>query len=389
MKKILLAISGSIAFYKAYELISLFKKDDIYVKVLLSKGALRFCSPLGFEALANEVLYEQNESWQNDHTHIAFSKDCDAVLFAPACISSICKLAHGIADNLFTQTLLALDPSKPLLIAPAANTNMYLHFSAQNALVLLAKNGAKIIPPISKRLACKDEGIGALASIDEIYARTKRALLCSSFWLDKSVVITGGGTREKIDDVRCISNFSSGKMARAVADAFYFAGANVTLISSALSAYTPYTSIAFESSSELYELMQKHNKQDYLIMLAAVSDFVPVKQAYGKLKKADFADGFSLMLTLNQDLLKNYHFNGKKIGFKMEFDASNALLNAQKMLKAKNLDMVCLNVLNKKMSFGSDENELVFIDKNTTSKSTGCLSKTKLASLLVKRCEAL
>lgn len=281
MKTILLAISGSIAFYKSYELISLFKKEGFRVKVLLSNGLLKFASKMSFEALVDEVLCEENESWQNSNNHIAFSKDVDLVLFAPASVNSINKLAFGIADNLFIQTLIAAN--KSLIIAPAANTNMFHHFSTQNSLKMLKENKALIIEPICKVLACKDEGVGALAEVKDIFNITKRELLKEKFWCDKSVVITGGGTKEKIDDVRCVSNFSSGKMAKAIADAFYFLGARVKLLSS-VEFDTPYELCKFESSKDLKELLDKNLNHDFLIMTAAVSDFIP-QSVKGKIKK--------------------------------------------------------------------------------------------------------
>lgn len=280
-KTILLAISGSIAFYKTYELISLFKKEGFRVKVLLSNGLLKFASKMSFEALADEVLCEENESWKNSNNHITFSKDADLILFAPASVNSINKLALGIADNLFIQTLIATN--KPLVIAPAANTNMYHHFSTQNSLNLLKNNKALIIEPICKVLACKDEGIGALAEIKDIFNITKRELLKEEFWFEKSILITGGGTKEKIDDVRCVSNFSSGKMAKAIADAFYFLGAKVTFLSS-VDFDAPYEILKFESSFDLKELLNQNLEKDYLIMTAAVSDFVPEFKK-GKIKK--------------------------------------------------------------------------------------------------------
>ena len=148
MKTILLAVSGSIAFYKAYELISLFKKEGFKIKVLLSKGLLKFANKISFEALADEVLCEENESWSDSNNHIAFSRDCDIVLFAPATAHSINKLAHGICDNLFIQSLMAIKTK--LIIAPAANTKMYQHFSTQNSLHILQKQGAIIIKPLCK-----------------------------------------------------------------------------------------------------------------------------------------------------------------------------------------------------------------------------------------------
>lgn len=384
MKTLLLAISGSIAFYKTYELISLFKKEGFRVKILLSNGALKFASKMSFEALADEVLCEENESWQNSSNHIAFSKDVDLVLFAPASVNSINKLALGIADNLFIQTLIATN--KPLIIAPAANTNMFYHFSTQNSLKLLKENKALIIEPICKVLACKDEGVGALAEVKDIFNITKRELFKKEFWCEKKVLVTGGGTREKIDDVRCVSNFSSGKMAKAIADAFYFLGARVKFLSS-VEFDTPYEMCQFESSRDLKELLNENLNYDFLIMTAAVSDFIP-QSVKGKIKKNEHLQGLNLHLSLNEDLLKNLNFKGKKIGFKMEFNPQNALENAKKSLEDKGLDMVCLNIIDQNNYFGSDQNELYFITLKNENKSA-LQSKENLAFELVKWCEKL
>ncbi|MCR6570307.1 bifunctional phosphopantothenoylcysteine decarboxylase/phosphopantothenate--cysteine ligase CoaBC [Campylobacter insulaenigrae] len=386
MKTVLLAISGSIAFYKAYELISLFKKEEFRVKVLLSKGVLNFASKMSFEALADEVLCEENESWNNFNNHIAFSKDCDVVVFAPASINSINKFSQGIADNLFIQTLIAVDKSKSFIIAPAANTNMYLHFSVQKSLKLLKENGYIIIDPIVKTLACKDEGIGALAEIKDIFNITKRELLKEKFWCTQNIIVTGGGTREKIDDVRCISNFSSGKMAKAIADACYFLGANVKLFSS-INFDTPYELYEFESSKDLKELLNDNLENDFLVMVAAVSDFIP-KIIKGKIKKEEYLEGLDLHLKLNEDLLKNCNFKGKKIGFKMEYDKICAVENAKKSLLDKNLDMICLNILDEDMEFGSDENRISFITKGQIFQSQK-MSKEKLAFVLMQEMSKL
>ena len=343
MKTILIAVSASIAFYKAYELISLFKKEGFRVKVLLSKGLLKFVSKLSFEALADDVLCEENEDWTSYKNHIHFTRDCDIIVFAPATINSINKLALGIADTLFIQALIAA--KAPLIIAPAANTAMLHHFSTQNSLKILEKNGVLIIPSIRKELACKDVGEGALADVFDIFCVAKRELLKEDFFKDKTIIITGGGTKEKIDDVRCISNLSSGKMAKALADAFYFLGARVVFLSS-VSFKVPYEILKYESSSELKALLNEYKEGDFLLMLAAVSDFLP-KKVEGKIKKASHQNGLVLELSLNEDLLANLEFKGKKIAFKMETDELNALDNAKTSFLKKNLDMLCLNVLNK------------------------------------------
>ena len=382
MKTILLAISGSIAFYKSYELISLFKKEGFRVKVLLSNGLLKFATKLSFEALADAILCEENESWQSQNNHIAFSKDADLVLFAPASVNSINKLANGISDTLFIQTLMAA--KAPIIIAPAANSAMYLHFSTQKSLQILKQNGVKIIEPIYKKLACKDEGIGALAEIEDIFHFIKRELFKEEFFCGKSVIVSGGGTKEKIDDVRCISNFSSGKMAKELAFAFYYLGADVVLLSS-VEFKTPFQFLAFESSKDLKALLKRFEEGDFLIMCAAVSDFVP-KYQKGKIKKSEA--GLNLELNLNEDLLKTCKFKGKKIGFKMELDAQNALKNAELSLKEKKLDMVCLNVLDEKNHFGADFNELIFITQDESARS-GFKSKKVLAFELAKMCQKL
>lgn len=386
MKRILLAVSGSIAFYKAYELISAFKKEGFKIKVLLSDGALKFASKMSFEALTEGVLCTENESWENDKNHIAFSKDCDIVVFAPASINSINKLAHGIADSVFIQTLIA--SPLPLIIAPAANTRMMSHFSTRNSLKLLQENGALIISPICKKLACGEVGVGGLATISHIVAATKRELFKDEFFADKSVIITGGGTKEKIDEVRYIGNLSSGKMAKALADAFYTLGARVKLLSSADFDDTPYECEHFESTDELENLLSKCQNADFLVMSAAVSDF---KSDFyeGKLKKSDFKEGLNLHLKPAKDLLKECQFKGKKIGFKLEFKGKNALQNAKNALVEKKLDLVCLNVISKENSaFGSDFNALTLISKDGTHE-LGRKSKAELALYIARWCKNL
>ncbi|TQR34530.1 bifunctional phosphopantothenoylcysteine decarboxylase/phosphopantothenate--cysteine ligase CoaBC [Campylobacter sp. MIT 99-7217] len=386
MKTILLAVSGSIAFYKAYELISLFKKEGFKIKVLLSDGALKFGSRLSFEALSDGVLCSENESWSKKFNHISFSKDCDLVVFAPATINSINKLASGIADNLFMQTLIAAS-KLPLVIAPAANTNMFLHFSTQRSLELLEKHGASIVYPVHKMLACKDKGVGALANTTQILYECKRQLFKEEFFKDKKVLVTGGGTKEKIDDVRCMSNFSSGKMAKAVADAFHLLGARVTFLSS-VEFEVPYEIAHFESVDELENLMNLHKECDFLIMAAAVSDFT-CEKIDGKIKKDEHPKGLNLHLKHSKDLLENFKIQGKKIGFKVELDQKNALEHAKKSLDKKGLDMICLNILSHdKDIFGSDFNELDFITKDKVVHS-GRKSKKELAFVLAKLCKEL
>ena len=363
-KKILLAVCGSIAFYKAFEILSLLKKQGADVYVALSDGALEFCSVSGFEALSeHKILSSKTQDWQDGVNHIAYSK-MDLVLIAPASVNTINKLTAGICDNVFMQTLIAAS-HVPLVVAPAANNNMIEHFATQNSLEILKKNGALVVEPVLKTLACGDIGKGGLASPEVIVeAAIKR--LSRPLFAGKKVVITGGATTEKIDDVRAITNFSSGKMARALARAFYYAGAEVKLLASFETANEPFESFKFSSSSELLELCKSECVgANLLVMCAAVSDFVPTK-IDGKIKKEDVGESLNLSLKRNVDILQSLkEFRCKKIGFKLEISSESALKSARSMLEKKALDAVCLNILGEKNGFASEQNEVNFITKDS------------------------
>lgn len=362
-KKILLAVCGSVSFYKSYEILSKLKKLGADVKVMLSDGVLKFTNPLSFEALTNHpVLHSGSEDWQNKVSHIEYAKT-DLILIAPASANTINSVANGIANNVFLQTIIA--SKAPILIAPAANHNMLENFATQKSIDFLKQNGVKFIDPITKTLACGDVGKGALADIDIIIYEVKRAL-CKDIFKGKKVVITGGATTEKIDDVRAITNHSSGKMSKALADAFYYLGADTILISSIEYEKLAYKVHKFKSTNELLNLCKKECEDSHIIvMCAAISDYVCKDNFIGKLKKTQIGDEWSLPLTKNIDVLQNLkEFNCKKIGFKLETDPENAEKNAKDMLKNKNLDAVCLNLLTQANYFGSDQNEVKFIKKD-------------------------
>ncbi len=391
-KKILLGVTGSIAIYKSLELIRLFIKSGAEVKVVMSEEAKRFITPLTFETLSqNTVLHVETESWAQELSHIHTGKWADLFVIAPVSVNTINKLSHGIADNLLTQTAIAF--TKAVILAPSANTNMMLHPITQESLKKLSSLGYEIIEPQSKLLACNDEGVGALADVEDIFYACARRLLKQSFWENRSVIITGGGTYEKIDDVRCLTNFSSGKQAVALALAYYIYGANVTLITTAHKPHcASITSLHVKSSSELYTaLVSKMNdvkaaqKTPYLLMAAAVSDFVPAEPCNGKLKKESLEETPSLKLKRNLDILETLPKEGfKMIGFKAEMDANLAFSHAYAMLMKKNIDAVCLNILSDTNTFGSEHNEVSFITKETTHTLT-LASKFDIARQIVEQ----
>ncbi len=384
-KKILIAVTGSIAIYKIPDLIRLFIKEGAKVRVVMSQSAKRFINPLTFEAISqNEVLHQDSESWANDNNHIDIGKWADIYVIAPATANTINKLSNGIADNLLTQIALAY--TKSILIAPAANTNMYLNNTTKASLKMLKLLNFEEIEPQKKLLACGDEGIGAMAEVSDIFHKTVQTLLKDEFWINRRVVVTGGGTIEKIDDVRYISNFSSGKMAAALCKALYYKGADVCLLATKKIKDIPcdlYV-IDVDDSKELEEylvdairvakkgvltkatLMDESVpelvlKKPYLFMTAAVSDYVPKFPQKGKLKKETLGDSWSLELVKNRDILSSIDKEGIfSVGFKAESGEKEALENAKKMLEKKSLDAVCLNDINKN-PFGSDKNEITLL----------------------------
>lgn len=388
-KKILLGVTGSIAAYKACEIARLFVKAGASVQVVMSQAATRFVSPLTFEALTrNPVLCEESESWANNLNHIEISKDCDLFLIAPATANTINKLSKGIADNILLQSALAFN--KPIAIAPSANTNMLNNHQTKNSLKMLAVSDITIIEPQEKLLACGDSGTGALADPQEIFWQCAKILLKDPFWSDRRVVVTGGGTVEKIDDVRYISNFSSGKMANAVATALYLRGSDICLITTKETNGLPnniYT-INVESAEEMLgftddalrvarkgviskpslanpDALGMIQKEPFLFMVAAVADYTPSYPQTGKIKKNTIGDNWEIKLKQNPDILKTIKKDGiKTVAFKAEMDSDNGLANAASLLEDKGADAVCYNLISDSNSFGSDENEIIWLTKD-------------------------
>jgi len=388
-KNILLGVTGSIAIYKSVELARTFVKAGANVRVIMTKSAKKFITPLTFETITNnKVLDDENESWSSDFNHIKIGQWADSFVIAPATANTIAKLANAIADNILTQTALAY-PNKKIL-APSANTNMIKNPISQANLKMLAIANYEIIDTQTKELACKTTGDGAMAEVNTIFFATAKSLLEDSFYKDRMVIVTGGGTIEKIDEVRYISNYSSGKMASALATALYCYGADVNLIATKFDKDLPKDihTIDVESSKEMLEYLtdsiriakkgklskatligseQIHliQKTPYLFMAAAVSDYVAEFKQDGKLKKEMLGSSWELKLKENIDILKTINKDGIiTVGFKAEMDQKNALDNAKNMLQKKDIDAVCLNILKDSSNFGTDTNAIEFITKD-------------------------
>ena len=396
--KITLCVSSSISFYKAFEILSLLRHANAKVRVAMSEQTLKFCSPLAFEALSGEcVLVGDNKPL----AHIEYAK-CDLMIIAPATANTINKIALGIADNAMLSCILAC--RAPKLIAPAANTAMLENPATQNSLKVLKERGFVVVSSCEKTLACGDVGKGALASPKDIVLSAARMLGANSRISSinsripsansriPKVIITAGACYEMIDDVRAITNLSSGKMGLALAFAYYLRGFDVTLISSAQNLPKSMENLeflSFKSSADLLEILKnkKLAKDDLLVMAAAISDYIPSKKAKGKIKKS--GANLNLELKENIDILSSLkELKCKKIGFKMEMDEQSALGSAKNMLENKALDAVCLNVLKAQNYFGSEQNEVLFITKNSQ-KMLKMASKHEIAAQIVGLSENL
>ena len=389
-KNILVAVTGSIAVYKSLELIRLYIKAGANVKVIMTEASRKFINPLTFETVSqNKVLDESSEDWSCDtvNNHIAIGKWANIFVIAPATANTINKLSNGIADNLLLQTALAYPRVK--LLCPAANTNMMHNPLTKASLKMLKLCNFKVINSVTKELACQDVGDGAMAEVEDIFHQTAQELLKDNYWLDRKVVLNGGGTIEKIDDVRYLSNFSSGKMATSLATALYYKGADVCLVTTSdIEVPNQIHTIKVQSTQEMLEFvndslkvakkgkmssatlmdnstMELIQKKPYFFGVAAVSDYLPKYPQDGKVKKEDIGDSWNLELKKNIDLLENIDKNGiYSIGFKAEMDKENALQNGKNMLLNKNVDGVCLNILDENNQFGSDTNSIDLITKN-------------------------
>ena len=372
-KKILIGVTGSIAIYKTLDLIRLYIKSGAVVRVLMSESAKKFINPITFEAISqNKVLDENSENWDknSDYNHIDIAKWADILVIAPASANTINKISCGIADNLLLQTVLAC--KKKIIIAPAANTNMIENPITIQSINNLKNLGFEVLQTQTKELICKDVGNGAMLEPIDIFQITCRELLKTSYWENRRVVLSGGGTVEKIDDVRYISNFSSGKMASNLATALYYLGADVSLVIT-----RGYENIPkdidlqiVDSSQTMFLALQdklalKSLKKSFLFMVAAISDYIPKESFSGKLKKEQLGETWSLKLSKNIDILATLNKSEiYAIGFKAEMDKKEAKTNAQNMLKNKNLDAVCLNILDENNSFGSQNNNIELILKD-------------------------
>ena len=367
-KTVLLGVTGSIAAYKIAYLASMLKKQQADVHVLMTRNATNFINPITFETLTgNKCLvdtFDRNFQFQVEHVSIA--KKADVVMIAPASANVIGKLAHGIADDMLTTTIMACRCKK--FISPAMNTNMFENPIVQDNLKILEHYGYEVIDPAVGYLACGDTGAGKMPEPETLLNYILRECACEKDMKGLKVLVTAGPTQEAIDPVRYITNHSSGKMGYAIAKMAMLRGADVTLVSGRTALTPPpfVRVVPVVTARDMYEAVTSvSQEQDIIIKAAAVADYRPANVSDEKIKKKD--DDMSIALERTDDILKylgEHKPDGQFLcGFSMETE--NMIGNSRVKLTRKNLDMVAAN--NVKMAgagFQGDTNVLTLITQD-------------------------
>lgn len=367
-KTIVLGVTGGIACFKAAALASMLKKQHADVQVIMTENATQFVTPLTFEQLTgNKALVDTfDRNFAHSVEHIAVADRADMVLIAPATANVIAKLAHGLADDMLTTTVLACRCKKA--VAPAMNTGMYENPVTQDNIETLRHYGWEIVDPAEGHLACGAVGKGRLPEPEALVEVCLHTLAHEKDMAGKRVLVTAGPTREALDPVRFLSNHSSGRMGYAIAKAAARRGAEVTLVSgpTALAKPAYVNTVDVVSAQDMYDAVTSlAPKMDIIIKAAAVADYRPASVADNKLKKSD--DALSIPLERTKDILGTLGANKREgqflCGFSMETE--NVLMNSRKKLQKKNLDLIAANnVKEPGAGFAVDTNVLTLIDKD-------------------------
>ncbi len=386
-KTVVLGVTGSIAAYKIAYLASALVKLHADVNVIMTKNATNFINPITFETLTgNKCLIDTfDRNFQFNVEHVALAKRADIFMVAPASANVIGKIAHGIADDMLTTTIMA---SKcPKLISPAMNTNMFENPILQDNLKILEKYGYEIINPASGYLACGDTGAGKMPEPETLLKYILRTIARDKDMAGRKVLITAGPTQEKIDPVRYITNHSTGKMGYALAENAMQRGAEVTLVTGPVAIEPPmFVDLVPVTSAEdmAREVIARAPEQDIIIKAAAVADYRPVNPSDEKIKKKDSEES-SIALERTQDILK-YLGSHKRAdqficGFSMETE--NMLENSRAKLAKKNVDMIVANNLKVKgAGFGTDTNVVTIITADDC-KELNIMSKADVANAIL------
>lgn len=386
-RRILLGVTGSIAAYKAAEVLRRLQDEGALVRVAMTRNAMRFVGPMTFAALSGETVLT-DDHWTAEGSrieHVASTNDIDLALVAPATANCIGKIAAGIADDALSSALMAC--GCPLVIAPAMNERMYRNPSLVRNLATLRAQGITIVEPESGRLACGTEGVGRFPDPESIIAAVA-SILAPGDLAGVNILVTAGPTREPIDAVRFLSNPSTGRMGYAIARSARNHGAQVILVSGPTQLEPPdgMTVVPVTSAAEMKQEVDAHaGRCSVIIMTAAVSDFRPAAARDHKIKKEEAA--LTLQLERTEDILQD--LGSKKggrilVGFAAETDAVTQ--NALQKLRKKNLDMIIANDVRRiDAGFGSVMNAVTIIDRSGTATELPLMTKDALADLIIQK----
>ena len=394
-KHILVGISGGIAAYKIPELIRSLVKAGAEVRVATTRHALEFVTELTLQTVSGSRVYSDVFAAINEHAteHISLPDWCDAMIVAPATANVLCKMAAGIADDALTTTICSCAARKPIVVAPAMNDKMWENPAVQNAVTTIRQwENVTVVEPAEGPLACGTSGKGRMQEIDELQEALEYALTPKTL-SGKHVLITAGGTQEKIDPVRFISNYSTGKMGIALAHACARRGADVTLVCGAVSAplINPFGTIRridALSAQSMYEACTAvWPTTDIAILCAAVADFTPSDTADQKIKKQEGQTELSLRLTTTHDIAKTLGETKRDdqilVGFALETEHEKE--NALRKLERKHLDAIILNSLRDQgAGFGADTNIVTIMQSNGTVTSLPLQSKSVISEGILK-----
>jgi len=391
-KHIMLGVTGSIAAYKAAELASRLTQQGALVNTILTKAATEFISPLTFQSVSGQKAYTDMDLWGGEGhvVHVQIGKSTDLMIIAPASANTIAKIAAGIADNLLTVTALAA--ACPLIIAPAMDAGMYNHPATQKNIAILRERGVNIIGPTEGHLASGLVGPGRMQEPMQILALARRLLSLAGPLVGHKIIVTAGGTREALDPVRFLSNYSTGKQGYALAQAALDLGSELVLISAPTALETPYGCqlVRAESASEMLNAVLSHlHDADALVMAAAVADFRPAKQEKEKIKKDHTVD--SLALEPTDDILKTvaqykreHHLNLKIIGFAAE--SQQLKENSMKKMREKNMDMIVANdISDPQAGFAVDTNKVILMYADGSHEQLPLMHKSLVAEKVIQQ----
>ncbi len=387
-KKIVVGVTGSIAAFKVAGWVSDLAKEGADISVVMTPSACRFVAPLTFAALSGNSVLTDMFAAEEAHaiSHIQLGQDADLILIAPATANTIAKLAHGLADDLLTTSVLAAEC--PVLVAPAMNSRMLLNSATQRNIKVLRELGHGIIEPESGKMACKTDGPGRLPEWDNVREQLLHSLAEQDL-AGKKMLITAGPTRESLDPARFLSNRSSGKMGYALAQTAWRRGADVLLISGPTSLRTPFgvKRIDVNTAEEMHHAVMKAcSEASVIIKSAAVSDFRPETEATDKVKK----DNARLVVNLEQtpDILQQLGKMKEKHGYLlMGFAAESRdhLSAGEKKLINKNLDLIAINdIAGENTGFAANTNQVTLLD-GTGFTELPLTSKEKTADLILDR----